>query len=369
MGNHRKTDQREVVMKKIYFMVLLCIPLLLFLGSKTSKTIGMDGQEAQAPEPSWGMETEDISMIEVGKLLERLGKEIQQKGEFTAGGNTFALKGKGSLEWGARRMRGGTSLQIEIGAFERPRRGNTYVAHVSGGRSATAADAAEVLAGIGKTLASKDVLVIDEHSVSLEGRIGITQRMTEMVRGRGRRMPYRYNFDIFFGEGGFPVPEDEQDSVEAEQRGWIKELAIKETMNVDKAAVIKLFEQLSAGLQEGRISIGETSLPAGDVIQFGISHLVTTEGNGNRIRVGMQFGPVAPQVRTAGPRYSKEFFDEPMKKVGAFLKRMGTEILEKGAFKLGENEFKAQELATYEVSASSRGFSIELAYIEAKKEE
>jgi hypothetical protein len=371
MGNHSKKDQKEVVMKKVYFMVLLCIPILLFLGFKTSNAIGVNGQAAQTPEPSWGMETDNISMAEVGKLLERLGKEIQEKGEFTAGDKTFALKGQGSLEWGARSMPGGTSLQIEIGTRERPPRGNTYVAYdVSGGRPATAADAAEVLAKIGKTLASKDIFVIDEHSVSLEGRIVVTQRMTETVRGkgRGRSMPYMYSFDVVFGKQRFPVPQDEQDNVEAEQRGWVKELAINESMDVDKEAVVKLFEQLSTDLKEGRVSIGETSLPAGDMIQFGISHLVATEGNSNRIRFAMQFGPAAPQARMAGPRYSKELFDEPMKKVGALLKRMGTEILEKGAFKLGENEFKVKELATYEISASSRGFSIELSYIETNKD-
>jgi len=368
MGNHSKKDQKEVMMKKIYFMVLLCIPLIMFLGFKTSKAIGVDGQAAQVPEPSWGMETDNISMAEVGKLLERLGKEIQEKGEFTAGGKNYVLKGQGSLEWGARSSRGGTSLQIEIQASERPRQGNTYVAYSAGGRSTTTADAAEFLAKIGKTLASKDAFALDEHSVSLEGRIMVTQRMTEYVRGKGRGMPYRYSFDVVFGEQRFPVPEDEQDDVEAEHRGWLKELAIKESVDVDKTAVVKLFEQLSADLKEGRVSIGETTLSAGDMIQFGISHLVATEGNSNRIRFAIQFGPAAPQARMGGSRYSKELFDEPMKNVGALLKRMGTEILGKGAFKLGENEFKVKELANYEISASSSGFSIELSYIETKKD-
>jgi hypothetical protein len=369
MGNHSKNEQREVVMKKIYFMMLLCVPLLLFLGSNTSKTLGVDSQAAQAPAPSWGMESDNISMAEVGKLLERLGKEIQEKGEFTAGGKTFALKGQGSLEWGARSMRGGTSLQIEIGAFERPRQGSTYVAFdVSGGSPATAANAAEALAEIGKTLASKGTIVINEHSAALEGRIVTAQRMTEATRGRGRRMPYSYTFDVIFGARSFPVPDDERDAVEAEQRGWIKELAIKESMDVDKETVVKLLNKLSSDLKEGRVSIGETSLPAGDMIQFKISHLVATEGDSNRIRFAMQFGPVTPQARMAGPRYSKEFFDEPMKNVGALLKQMGTEILDKGVFKLGENDFKVQELATYEISASSRGFSIELTYIDTNKD-
>jgi len=57
-----------------------------------------------------------------------------------------------------------------------------------------------------------------------------------------------------------------------------------------------------------------------------------------------------------------------MKKVGALLKRIGSEILETGTFKLGENEFKVKDTATYEIHASERGFSIELSYTESEKE-
>jgi hypothetical protein len=57
-----------------------------------------------------------------------------------------------------------------------------------------------------------------------------------------------------------------------------------------------------------------------------------------------------------------------MKKVAALLKRIGTEMLESGTFKLGETEFKVKEKATYEVSASERGFEIGLKYTEPPKE-
>jgi hypothetical protein len=57
-----------------------------------------------------------------------------------------------------------------------------------------------------------------------------------------------------------------------------------------------------------------------------------------------------------------------MKKVGELMKRWGTEIVEAGTFKLGENEFKVKELATYEIHASDRGFSLELSYTESQKD-
>jgi hypothetical protein len=50
------------------------------------------------------------------------------------------------------------------------------------------------------------------------------------------------------------------------------------------------------------------------------------------------------------------------------MKRLGTEILEAGTIKLGENVFSVGEKATYEVGASERGFEIGLQYTEPPKE-
>lgn len=356
-------------MKKIY-LALLCIPLLLFLGFNISKAVVGGSAQQQVPGPGWGMESENVDMVEVGKLLERLGKEIQQKGEITAGGKTYDVKGKGGIEWGVRNMRGGTSLQIEIYAFDRgpSPKAKAIMAYDVGGMSNSPGDAAAMLAKVAKTLAEKGAIVLDDHKVAIEGGMGIKQRLTENVRGgtRGRGVPYTYYFDVIIGASKFPATEDDADEAEEIQRGWVQELATKEIDGIDKQAIVKLFEELSADLKAGKVSIGDTSVPAGDLIQFGISHLKATEGNVHRIRYAMQFGPMTPRKRAAGPRYNNEFFDEPMKKVGALLKRMGTEILETGAFKLGENEFKVKKLADYEISASANGFSIELGYVAEK---
>ena len=60
---------------------------------------------------------------------------------------------------------------------------------------------------------------------------------------------------------------------------------------------------------------------------------------------------------------------QPIKKVGALLKRLGTEILENETIELGENVFNVGQKASYELKADNRGFSIELSYAEPPKEE
>jgi len=357
-------------MKKIHIIGLLCIPLLLFLGLRTSKAIGVSGQEtAPTRGPSYHYETESIDMVEVGKLLERLGKEIQQKGEVTAGDHSFALKGIGGLEMSVISMRGGTGIQLEFGAgIERPARTDTSVSYARSNRAGTAAEFAEIVAKVGESLASKSAFVMEDHTVAFKGPASTVQRITESMRQRGRGQPYTFYLDVTFGETRFPVPNDEVDAVEAEQRGLIKEVAIKESVGVDKDGIVKLYEKLGSDLKAGRVSVGDTELPVGENIQFGLSHLVSPDGKTHRIRVGLQFGEAPPRKRPTGPRYSKEFFDEPMKKVGALLKRLGSEILETGTFKLGENAFTVKDTATYEIIASERGFSIELSYTESKKE-
>jgi hypothetical protein len=354
-------------MKKTYVLALLFVPLCLFLGFRV---FGVSGQQAQqASGPSYGYETESIDMAEVGKLLERLGKEIQQKGQVTAGANSFALTGEGGLEWNVRKMRGGTVMQVQITAgMERPMPANTLVAYAAGSQAETPAELAEIVAKVGETLSSKGAFVLDDHSVAFEGTATVVQRLTHSSRGRGNQPPYTFYFDVKYGETSFPTPQDEVDDVEQEQRGWIKELAIKETTGVDQKAVAKLFESLSGDLKAGKVKVGDTTLDVKENLQFGLTHLVTPDKKAHRIRIGLRFGETPPRKRPTGPRYSKEFFDEPMKKVGALLKRLGTNILETGGFKLEETEFEVKDFATYEISASESGFSIELSYTEQKKE-
>lgn len=361
-------------MKKIYVLALICIPLCLILGLQTSKATGGSGQEEQELVPGYHRESDSCSMAEVGKLLERLGKEIQQNNSIAIGGNSYSISGQGVFEISVgQRAAGRTSMQLEMLSDVKAatRRGKTYVSYArfAARPGAKPAYLADIVAEMGKALASTGAFVMEEHKVALEGGIVIKQRITESVRGRGQQMPYTYSFDVIFGVPRFPVPADEVDNQEAEQRGWIKELAIKEITMPDQKEIAKLFESLSSDLKAGKVKVGDKAFDVGKGIQYGISHLATTDDKAHRVRIGVQFGEIPPRPKRGGPRYSKEFFDEPISKVGELLKRLGTEILDTGAFKLGENEFNVKEkLANYEVIASSRGFSIELGYAEPKKE-
>jgi len=359
-------------MKKIYVLALLGISLCLFLvfGAATpfSKT---QEQEEQVQVGSYGHEAQYVSMKEVGKLLERLGKEIQQNSRVTMGGNSYPVTDKGVLEINVDPRRGGTSMQIEIssGRKESPTRGNTYVSYARYGQRSTPAEFAELLAKIGKTLASTGAFVMEDHSVALKGTASVVERLMERTRQLpGRRPPYSFSINVMFGEKGFPLPEDEVDGVEAEKRGDIKELAKQKITGADQKAIAKLFDSLSRDLKAGRVRVGDKNLEVGKNIMFGLTHLIAKDGKSERISADFRFGEVPPQQQPAGPKYSKEFFDAPMKKVGALLKRMGTEILESGTFKLEENEFPVGKKAFYEVKANERGFSIELQYSEPPKE-
>lgn len=366
-------------MKKIYVLALLCIPLFLILGFGTLQLIGetqeqeeQEEQEQQVFGPMYHRETDSTSMAAVGKLLEELGKEIQKNSRVTVGGNTYPVTGLGGLQISVlQRPERGTVIQIEIGSgqTEPPTRGKTYVSYARFAQRGTPAEFAKLVAGVGKTLASTGAFIMEDHKVALEGTAKVVMRLMERTRpDRGRRPPYTFYVDVVFGEKDFPLPQDEVDGVEAEKRGDIKELAKKEMSGADKKAIAKLFDSLSRDLKAGRVRVGDQELATGENIMFGLSHLIATDGKSDRIRVGFQFGKVAPQKRPTGPKYSEEFFDAPMKKVGALLKRLGTEIIESGTFKLGENEFSVKKMATYELKADEKGFSIELQYSEPPKE-
>jgi hypothetical protein len=262
-------------------------------------------------------------------------------------------------------------MQIEIsaGRKEPPAKGKTYVSYARYGQRSTPTELAEILAKVGKTLASTSAFVMEDHSVALKDTASVLERLAERTRYfPTRQPPYAFAVDVVFGEKDFPLPEDEEDVFEEFKRGDIKELAKKEMSGADQKAIAKLFDSLSRDLKAGKVRLGDHELEVGKNIMFGLSHLVATDGKSDRIRAYFMFGEVPPREKPKGPRYSQEFYDAPMKQVGALLKRMGTEILESGSFKFEENEFPVGKNAIYEVKASERGFSIELQYSEPPKE-
>lgn len=367
-------------MKKIYVLALVCIPLCLFLVFGTSTPLGktqeQEEQEQKVQVPPYSLETDRISMTDLGKLLERLGKEIQQKGQVTIGGNSYPVTDYGGLEFhvGSRRRGAGTSMNFELssGITSFPEKARTYISYGRGLRMVTPGILAETLAKLGKTLASKSTFVIDDHSVAFEGKAKVVQKLIERSRPRrGLGPSYSFTFDVMFGKKDFPVPVDEEEDPKAllpEERAMFKELVKKETTDVDQKAVAKMLDSLSRDLKAGRVRVGEQDLPAGENIRGGLTHQIAVDGTSHRIRVSFRFGEGPPQQRPTGPRYSKEFFNMPMKQVGALLKTLGAEIIEKGTMTLEETEFKVKQRAYYEINVNERGFEIGLSWSDPPKE-
>jgi len=169
-------------MKKIYTLALLCIPLCLILGFVTTTTIGVSGgQETQVQVGPYHRETDSISMAEVGKLLERLGKEIQINNSVNLGGKYFSIAGQGGLELSVNPRKDRTSMHIEINARATgtPTRGKTYVSFARSGQRGTPAELAELVANVGKILANTGIFVIEDHKVALDGTASVVQRLME----------------------------------------------------------------------------------------------------------------------------------------------------------------------------------------------
>jgi len=361
----KRGDKRETIMKRLSSYLLYGISLCFFSFFAITIPTIVNAQSA------YNIETDHISMADLGELLERIGKEIQQKDQVTIGGNTYPVKGFGSIELSVspRRRGQGTSIQFEISSGrEGLPTGTTYISYDRGGMRIAPKDFAEILEKLGNTLESKGVFVLDDHSVTLEGKAKIVQKLTTHTQRMGRGSHYDYTFDVTFGQDDFPMPKDEAEDIETMSpaaRSRIKEPAKKEITGADQKAVAELLGSLSRDLKAGKVRLGDQDLPAGENISCGFSHLITKDGKSHRIRIALRFGEGPRQART-GPRYGEEFY-EPMKKVGELLKRLGTEILETETIKLGENVFSVGQKADYEVKASERGFSIELQYTDPPK--
>jgi len=169
-----------------------------------------------------------------------------------------------------------------------------------------------------------------------------------------------------FGEKDFPLPEDEEDAVEEEKRGDIKELAKKEIKVANQKAIAKLFNSLSNDLKSGKVRLGDKDLAAGENIRYGLTHLTATDGKSQRVRVSFQFGPLRsrPQPQKPQPdepKYEKETFKRlPIRDIGQLLKRIGTEILESETITFEGVAYRAGKSGIYELGMRHDRFNIEL---------
>lgn len=350
-------------MKKIYVYALLCIPLCLILGLGTALSIGAGGQNPQQGS-QYNREADVTSMVEVGKLLEQLGKQMQQK-SISIGGESYAVADKGSLEISVSQM--GMQLEIGFGQRNPNRKLTTLVSYARAAKTGQPADLAEMLDGIGKSLTSSGEFVMEDHSVALKGTASVKIRLMKNPRPNRGRPPYSLTFDVVFGDKEFPLPDDEVDSVEEEKRGDIVEVAKKEAKNLDKAKLAEMFNAFSRDLKAGKVSVGDQTLEIGENFGFSLSHLTAADGSSDRIRTAFMFGKVAPREKQTGPRWGGEFFDASMKELAEILQKVFAGIAKDGTFSVDGKDFKAGEFATYEIVINNKGINLELGYTQPVK--
>jgi hypothetical protein len=352
-------------MKRIHFVALLCVPLLIILGLTAGFSVNAGGQTAQTG-PSYHREADVTSMAEVGKLLEQLGLQMQKK-QISIGGDSYDVADKGSLEISV----SGGGMQIEIG-YGPPRpqqtKMKTSVSYARmGRRGQTPEDLADMLTLIGKSLVSSGEFVMEDHKVAMKGTATATVRLIKSARSTPGRPPYSLTFDVVFGQKDFPLPEDEVDSVEMEKRGEFVEVAKKVTENLNAKQLTEMYNSLSQDLRAGKVSIGDQTFEIGENFGFSLSHLTATDSSSDRIRMGMNFGEVTPRERPTGPRWGGEFFDAPMKEVAEMLQKIFAAIAKDGTFSIEGNDFEAGEFATYEIGISNQNIILELRYSEPIK--
>ncbi len=97
-------------------------------------------------------------------------------------------------------------------------------------------------------------------------------------------------------------------------------------------------------------------------MQFTLTHVTATDGSYEKIEFGLRFGPQPPRRQPGDPRYGDEQFNQPLADLAAILQRLGARILEDGTFELGGETFSASEMASWEIGASTNGFSVEVTF-------
>jgi len=353
-------------MKRVYALTLMCIALsFLILGYGYGQpSPGTPAQQRPAPGPGYQMETDLVSMAEVGQLLVQLGEDIQA-GRIMAGGKTYPISGNGSLEWGVRRRGEQTSVGIEFGsAGQTPPAGESpvHTGYQRGGQNWDTAEVADIIAEVGQTLAGSGAFVMEDHRVPFSGTALVEQRLAEGTEGR-RRQQYTWSTRVTFGDGEIPPSSDDEDFAAELAQGRIRELGTSELEGADRNAVAQMFASISEDMNSGRVRAGDAEVALEDTVRFTLTHVTTTDGNTHQIEFSLRFGPQPQQGgQPEGPRFSDEPFDQPMTEVAALLQRIAAEMLENGTFELGGDTFTIGETANYELSAGPNGFSIELSY-------
>ncbi len=177
-------------MKKLYALGVLGAPLLLAATWMGTRTL-----EEATQQQSYQLESQHFAMNDMGSLLERIGREIQQDEQVTIGGTSYPLSGFGGIELAVDRwIRGeeaGTGVELHFGSSGRttapvnrgtgqPQR--DYDPYERYGRAWEPSALADLLAELGETLASTGTIVLEHHRVPFRGAASIDRRKRAETR-------------------------------------------------------------------------------------------------------------------------------------------------------------------------------------------
>ncbi len=363
-------------MKKLYALGMLGAPLLLAATWVGTRTTEEAPQREVSAFPRYALESNHFAMDDMGSLLERMGREIQQDEQFTIGGTAFPLSGFGGVEINVNRYTRGeeTSTGVELhfnssGRTTTPVSRRTgqlreeYDPYERGGRNWDPSALADVIAELGETLSATGTIMLEHHRVPFRGVASIDQRL--ITGTMGRRYPYKLEVHVLFGEGEFEGPDDDEDYTEDQEYGLIKSLARDQQEGADRAAVAQTFASLAADLRAGRVRVGDEERPVGETpVSFKLTNVTATDGSWDKIEFSIMFGPRPPRPEGGDARYGDEQFNEPITDLAAILQRLAAQILEDGTFELGGDVFSPTSTANWDIHASPSGFAFEVKYQE-----
>lgn len=332
------------------------------IGVSYGETLPGDDGPRQAWAEFYRRESEFMSAAQVGAILEKIGREMQQDAGLSLGEAQLDVGGGGLFEISARRDpsgRGFFQIEFVTGREDPIQQKEFFVPYERRSQDWAAADVARSLAGIAETLASTGRFELEDAVVEFGGTASVEQKLIERFDPGERR--HAFYVDISTGPRGLPRPLDEY----VEGIGSINVLAKDEAGAVDQEEVARLLGSLSSDLAAGRIQMAGQEFPV-DRLDFRFKQTSSLDRQSHRLQFAFFFGPSAPVAREpeARPRsHSRESRDIPMEEVAALLQRIASEVMSTGAFSMDGMVFRTADKAYLEVSVvEGRGLEIVVTY-------
>lgn len=362
-------------MRKVILFCLICSLPFMVLGCGDGQ--GGNGLEAQTQVgelPRYGFESDHMSLEEIGRMLERMGREIQESGSVTFAGNAYPLTGYGDIEFNLMprpRPDGSIATGFELGVGARGtsdppqpgREGKAYTFFEGASVQGTPTEVADAIDGLAATLESTGTFSWDIHSADFVGTAFVDQYLGQNTRNP--RQPYRVMLDITFGEGEFARHDDREDLDEAVERGQGTVLGSTGAEGVDQAGVVEALQAFAAAVRSGQVAIGEGEAGVGEEVSLGFGHVAAFDGSSEKIEMVLNWPslpPPEPEDRAAGARYYEEPWAMPITEFAEMLQRIATEILEDGTFTMEGEEYTVGETVGGEIGFQSRGMVIEVGW-------